>query len=176
LLAELRQHDPETYQKIDRQNPRRVLRAIEVIRLTGRSFSEQRAVWSNSETKEHGAEASRPVFALKRSSEDLRQRIERRVQNMFALGLVAETERLLTRGLEQNRTAMQAIGYRQVAEYLRGERSLEETILRVQRKTWQYAKRQMTWLKHQSQVEWKNLVADESEEAVATEMSKAIAG
>ena len=80
---------------------------------------------------------------------------------MFADGLVDETRRLLKHGLEQNKTAMQAIGYRQVVEHLRGERSLPETIELVKIKTRQFAKRQMTWFRRQLDLEWIELKPDE---------------
>jgi len=141
LLRELEKNDPVTFAKIDRQNPRRVVRALEVIRLSGRPFSAQRSRWdpklrtSNSE----------PFFGLTRSNDDLRARIDARVDAMFARGLALETERLLKRGLAENKTAMQAIGYRQALEHLRHERSLEEAIALVKLRTRQFAKRQMTW-------------------------------
>ena len=109
LLRELEQQDPATFQKIDRQNPRRVIRAVEVIRQTGRPFSAQRAEWQR-ETSNIQHSTSNAQFGLYRTSEDLRQRIDARVDEMFRRGLVAETEQLLQRGLAQNRTAMQAIG------------------------------------------------------------------
>src|SRR6185503_3972498 len=137
LLHELKQRDPATYECIDRQNPRRVVRALEVIRLTGRPFSDQRAAWRE------GSPAS-AVFALRRNPDDLRARIDARVDRMFQEGLVRETESLLGHGLEQNRTAMQALGYRQVVEHLRGVRPLADTIADVKRRTWQFARRQMT--------------------------------
>ncbi len=70
---------------------------------------------------------------------------------MFARGLVDETRELLKQGLEENKTAMQAIGYRQVVEHLRGERSLAETIELVKTKTRQFAKRQLTWFRAQKE-------------------------
>jgi tRNA dimethylallyltransferase len=73
---------------------------------------------------------------------------------MFRRGLVAETESLLQRGLAQNQIALQALGYRQVVEYLRGERSLPETIDLVKIRTNKFAKRQMTWFRHQMQLQW----------------------
>ena len=73
---------------------------------------------------------------------------------MFRRGLVAETEFLLQHGLAQNRTAMQALGYRQVAEYLRGERSLPDSIELVKARTRRFAKRQMTWFRRQLPVSW----------------------
>src|ERR1043166_4872963 len=121
LLAELARRDPATYQRIDRQNPRRVIRAIEVIRLTGKPFSQQRASWQQAtRDPEHAA----AFFGLNRPAADLRARIDARVEDMFRRGLVAETEALLKRGLAENRTASQALGYRQVMEHLRGERGL----------------------------------------------------
>ena len=153
LLAELERLDPVTFARIDRSNPRRVVRAVEVIRLTGKPFSEQRAAWNETA---RGADSGN-VFVLSRASEDLHARIHARVDEMFALGLVAETQQLLERGLEQNRTAMQAIGYRQVVEHLRGERSLAATVELVKIKTRQYAKRQKTWFRRQPNVKWLEL-------------------
>jgi tRNA dimethylallyltransferase len=121
-----------------------------VLRLTGRPISEQRAEWNP-------ADASRSVagfFCLLRDLDDLRHRIDARVDAMFARGLVEETRRLMELGLAENRTAMQAIGYRQVVEHIRGERSLAKTVDLVKIRTRQYAKRQMTWFRRQPRVTW----------------------
>ena len=150
LLAELRERDPAAYEKMDKQNPRRVIRAVEVIRLTGRKFSEQRAVWKS----EVGSRKSEVIFALTRKADDLRARITARVDAMFARGLVDETRELLKRGLAENKFALQAIGYRQVAEHLRGERDLAATIDLVKNRTWQFAKRQLTWFRRHGNCEW----------------------
>jgi tRNA dimethylallyltransferase len=150
LLRELELKDPQTFQGIDRKNRRRVVRALEVIRLSGKPFSAQRADWK----KEGGARKAELFFGFTRTGDDLRNRIDARVDEMFARGLVAETERLISQGLEQNRTALQAIGYRQVVEHLRSERSLADTIALVRRKTRHFAKRQMTWFRLQFRPEW----------------------
>lgn len=146
LLVELAAADPEMFARIDRSNPRRVVRAVEVIRTTGKPYSEQRSKW------EWGAVGV--WFGLARDRQDLFRRINARVDAMFAAGLVEETRELLQRGLEQNRTAMQAIGYRQVVEHLRGERDLQTTIDLVKQKTRQFAKRQGTWFRNQLQLRW----------------------
>src|SRR5688572_5853561 len=86
---------------------------------------------------------------------------------MFARGLVAETEHLLKCGLEKNQTAMQAIGYRQVVEHLRGERSLPETIELVKIRTRQFAKRQLTWFRRQMKLNWMELDSENFAEVVA---------
>ncbi len=152
LLRELHDRDPATFERIDRKNPRRVIRAVEVIRLTGQPFSAQRTGWTPPAAT---PPPPRPgLFGLLRDTADLHARIHARVDEMFAHGLVAETRALLERGLAQNPTAMQAIGYRQVVEHLRGERPLDETIELVKTKTRQFAKRQMTWFRRQLGVKW----------------------
>jgi tRNA dimethylallyltransferase len=140
LLAELRERDPETFARIDRNNTRRVIRAVEVIRLTGKPFSQQRT---------RTTATAVPFFVLQRDRADLHRRIEARVEAMFARGLIDETKRA-----SSNPAARQALGYRQVIEHLAGERSLEETVALVKLRTRQYAKRQLTWFRHQAQAEW----------------------
>jgi tRNA dimethylallyltransferase len=162
LLEEIRTRDPDTFQRIDQRNPRRVVRAVEVMRLTGKPFSAQRAAW-----RADAAPASQPIFGLTRPAADLRPRIDQRVDEMFARGLVAETERLLLRGLERNRTAMQALGYRQVVEHLRGEHALEETIALVKARTWAFARRQMNWFRNQMRIVWLEPAAEDSAATIA---------
>ena len=158
LLAELETSDPATFAAIDKQNARRVVRAIEVIRLTGKPFSAQRADWQPAAVDP--ALAAR-YFCLKREPADLHARINVRVDEMFQRGLVAETEHLLAHGLAENRTALQAIGYRQVVEHLRGERPLAETVELVKIRTRQFAKRQFTWFRAQPYINWLELKTDE---------------
>jgi tRNA dimethylallyltransferase len=182
LLRELEQSDPVTFTKIDRQNPRRVIRAVEVIRLTGKPFSAQRARWGeaadepkvgSSRRDDRTAQRAVPTcIGITRSAADLHARINVRVDKMFTTGLVEETRRLLGHGLEQNQTAMQAIGYRQVVEHLRGERSLPETIELVKIKTRQFAKRQMTWFRRQLKMEWIELKPDNSPEEMARRLTR----
>jgi tRNA dimethylallyltransferase len=162
LLNELRERDPEAYEKIDKQNPRRVIRAVEVIRLTGKKFSEQRAEWK----AESGKRKAERFFCFTRPAEDLHARINRRVDEMFSRGLVDETRELLKHGLAENKFAMQAIGYRQVVEHLRGERSLAETIELVKIKTRQFAKRQLTWFRRHGNCEWIELKPQDSAEEI----------
>ena len=171
LLRELEQRDPVTYERIDRQNPRRVVRALEVIRLTGRPFSQQRAAWPPLPTQCAIPETGARIFGLNRAPEDLHARIHARVDEMFARGLLDETRELLKHGLEQNPTALQAIGYRQVVEHLRGARPLADTIELVKIKTRQFAKRQLTWFRRQLSVEWIPVEARDEVHAVAQRVS-----
>ena len=187
LLRELAARDPKTYESIDRQNLRRVIRAVEVIRLTGKPFSQQRARSSaecrigttqgtdpsgSVQSAECRVQSAEGAFGLSRSLEDLRSRIDARVDEMFRRGLVAETAELLKQGLAENKTAMQALGYRQVAEHLRGERSLPETIELVKIRTRQFAKRQMTWFRRQAQLRWLEVGANESAATTAERLWK----
>jgi tRNA dimethylallyltransferase len=89
---------------------------------------------------------------------------------MFARGLVDETRELLQHGLAENKTAMQAIGYRQVVEHLRGERNLTETIELVKSRTRQFAKRQLTWFRRQLDPEWIELKPGEPLDNVSSKL------
>jgi tRNA dimethylallyltransferase len=178
LLAELRERDPEAFEKIDKQNPRRVIRAVEVIRLTGKKFSEQRAEWKPSslvapKLSDEGGNLHPPsshFFCFTRPAADVHTRINTRVDEMFAHGLVNETSDLLKHGLAENKFAMQAIGYRQVVEHLRGERSLAETIELVKTKTRQFAKRQLTWFRRHGDCEWIELKPGDSVESAMAKL------
>lgn len=168
LLAELADRDPRTYATVDRRNPRRVIRALEVLRGTGSPLGDRR--------REGGGGPGGPVVVLRRDAGDLRRRIEARVEAMFAGGLVEETRALLRRGLSLNRTATQAIGYRQVLEFFEGGRDLAATIALVKTKTWQYARRQMTWFRHQLPVRWCDVAEGESAATVAARVRAMLEG
>jgi tRNA dimethylallyltransferase len=182
LLRELAEQDPLTYEHIDRQNPRRVIRAVEVLRLTGKPPSEQRTGWGSKGEKarrEDGGEkmaGAERAFGLARDIVDLHRRIEVRVDDMFARGLVAETERLLQEGLAQNRTALQALGYRQVVEHLQGLRSLPETIALVKSRTHKFARRQRTWFRGQMRLQWVMLAPGEKAEMIVEKLRAALPG
>lgn len=183
LLRELEQRDPAAFAAMDRQNPRRVIRALQVIRLTGKPFSAQRAEWNEAVSASSrssgdggaGGAVTAPVpgfFCLSRPAADLHARINARVDEMFALGLVEETRRLLANGLERNITAMQAIGYRQVVEHLRGERSLTDTVELVKSRTRKFAKRQLTWFRKYANARWIELQPGTSPVGVADDFLK----
>ena len=151
LVAELQIKDPEAAKQVDLKNPRRVLRAIEVIRLTGRPYSEQRIGWNNVD------KAPQNLFCISRDVDVLNQRIHKRVDEMFNQGLVEETQTLIKKGLRNNRNACQALGYRQVLDLLDGKLDLENVVQQVKTKTRQFAKRQRSWFRNQMKckfLEW----------------------
>ncbi len=173
LCRELETRDPVTFRTIDLANPRRVIRAVEAIRLSGRPYSELRARWSTG--TDLASSTQGPVIGLARQPEDLRTRIDVRVDQMFAAGLVQETRGLLERGLERNRNAMQAIGYRQVLDHLRGLIGLDATIVLVKTKTRQFAKRQYTWFRRQPGIRWLALTPEETPASVAGRVLESVA-
>ena len=171
LLDELARRDWVTFDEIDVENRRRVVRAVEVIRITGRPFSPVRAEWP-----ERAPALAGRSFGIERPRAELVARIERRVDAMFAAGLVEETRQLLGKGLESNRTAMQAIGYRQVAEHLRGERGYRDTVEQVKVRTRQFAKRQGTWFRGQLDLRWIEIPPGETPALTARRIHALLAG
>jgi tRNA dimethylallyltransferase len=144
--------DPVGFEKIDRQNPRRLIRAIEVTMLTGQPFSAQRADWSNeSDFKKNTSETPKDItgIALQRDREELYQRIDQRVVQMFKSGVIEEVETLIKKSAP-GPTASQAIGFAEISSLLRGEITQPACIAAIQQKTRRYAKRQLTWLRSEN--------------------------
>lgn len=157
LLRELQSVDPTLAASIDPHNRRRLVRAVEIARLTGQPPSSFRTPWNPSTPS-----PATPILCLDRTPPDLHQRIDARVNAMFAQDLVGETRRLLDLPLPPNATALQAIGYRQVAAHLRGELPLAPTIDLVKQKTRQFVKRQRTFFRHQLPTHWLHVPPTES--------------
>ena len=150
LLEELRQVDPESAAKLHPADVKRILRALEVYRETGRSKSDH-----DRETRSLPKKYAPITIGLNyRDRADLRAAIDRRVDAMMAAGLAEEVRALLAAGVPPEATAMQAIGYKELAGALRGERSLEEAAEEVKLRSRQYAKRQLTWLRHLPDIHW----------------------
>ncbi|MBI4713697.1 tRNA (adenosine(37)-N6)-dimethylallyltransferase MiaA [Candidatus Uhrbacteria bacterium] len=145
LFLEYKQLDPEGAEVIDKENKRRVVRALEVTKLTGRPFSQQ-------QTKgEPKYDVHQIGIIVERSI--LNERINKRVDEMIADGLVDEVRSLSDKyGCEID--SMTGIGYRQICEFLEGKSTLAEAIEKVKKATRQYAKRQMTWFKRDSRIHW----------------------
>lgn len=150
LHAKLCEIDPESAAQIHPNNVRRVVRALEIYKRTGIPKSE----WDR-RTRETESPYEATVIGIERPREELYRRIDERVDRMIAAGLAEETAALAARGVfDRNRTAAQAIGYKEILPYLRGERSLAEAAETLKRATRHYAKRQMTWFRAKSYVRW----------------------
>jgi len=146
LHRRLVQVDPPTAQRLHPNDTRRIIRALEVFEQTGRPISHYQQQFARGLP----AEACR-VFVLDWPGEQLRWRIEARVDSMFRRGLVDEVRRLLALQRPMSRTARQALGYREVIEHLQGERSLAQTVELVKLHTWRFSRRQRTWFRSLSE-------------------------
>lgn len=146
LHNQLAQIDPESARRLHPNDSRRIIRALEVYETTGRRISELQRQFEVA----HRAEECR-VFVLQWPPGILRRRIDARVDRMFAAGLVAEVQRLLSASLPMGRTARQALGYREVLAHLEQGVPLERTIELVKVHTWQMARRQHTWFRSLSE-------------------------
>jgi tRNA dimethylallyltransferase len=158
LFEELQRLDPQTAVRIDRQNPRRLVRALEVFHQTGRPISELQKEWIDGEPKKEVA----PIIGLNRVREDLHARIEERIDEQIAAGWVGEVRRLMELGLEKNATALQAAGYRELVAHLHGELPLDEAVTLIKTHTRQLAKRQLTWFRREPQLQWLEIGRGES--------------
>lgn len=142
--------DPARAEKLAPGDKKRLVRALEVFRLTGETITAH----DERSRREPPRYTSMKVALDFTERERLYERIDRRAAQMFADGLADEVRGLLAAGLSERCTAMQAIGYKETAAYLRGETSLDEAIERVQRESRRYAKRQLTWLRREEGVRW----------------------
>ena len=143
----LQAEDPEAAESIHPNNLKRVIRAVEYRRLTGRSI-----VAANREQQETDSPYNFAYFVLTLPREELYARIDRRVDEMFAEGLVKEVMRLRESGLDRGSTALQAIGYKEVIEALDGRCTMAEARAAVKLGTRHYAKRQLTWFRRERNV------------------------
>lgn len=148
MFARLEKLDPAAALAIDRANLRRIIRALEVIEITGKPFT------ANLPREESIRYPDARQFGLVMNREDLSDRIDVRVNAMFDQGLVAEVQKLVADGLLQGRTAQRALGYAQVISYLNGDISLDAAIEETKRATRQYARRQETWFSRDARITW----------------------
>lgn len=145
LLAELQQLDPVYFQQVDRQNPQRVVRALEVSLYTGRPYSSFR----------RRGFKKRPFHTIKigldRPREELYQRINERMDQMVEEGLFEEARELYP---YKNLNALQTVGYKEVFGYLEGRYDKDEAIRLLKRNSRRYAKRQLTWFRKDQEFAW----------------------
>ncbi|HVF70316.1 MAG TPA: tRNA (adenosine(37)-N6)-dimethylallyltransferase MiaA [Chthoniobacterales bacterium] len=154
LFRGLSSLDSQAAAKIDRQNRRRLIRAVEVCLLTGQPFSNQRADWDHVSAAEG--------ILLCRDRDDLYRRINERVDQMFEAGVVQEVRGTTNVGP----TAEKTLGLREIRALIAGEISQAECIARIQQATRRYAKRQLTWFRRQTNFPSLNLSAHRPSEAI----------
>lgn len=145
LCEELRRLDPEYYEIVDRQNPRRVVHALEICTMTGKTYTSFRR-------RERRQRPFRIVkIALNRPREELYERINRRVDQMMSDGLLDEARALYPK---KELNALNTVGYKELFDYLDGRWPLEEAVERIKGNTRRYARKQLTWYKKDKQIRW----------------------
>lgn len=145
LTEELRERDPAYWAQVDRQNPARVLRALEVCRSTGRPYSELRT----GERRSRNFEIQKVGVDMPR--EELYERINRRVELMMEQGLEAEARRVYPL---RHLNSLQTVGYKELFQYFDGEITREEAVELIKRNSRRYAKRQLTWFRRDEAIRW----------------------
>jgi len=139
--------DPEAAKKIHPNDKKRIIRALEVYELTGKPISKLQG----SRFKVLG---SSKIIGLNLPREKLYERIDARVDSMFKKGLVDEVKELLSKGYSNGLNSMQALGYKEVIDYLENKYSYDEMVALLKQKTRNFARRQMTWFRRFDKVEW----------------------
>jgi tRNA dimethylallyltransferase len=156
LCEELRQRDPEYYEIVDKQNPRRVVHALEICVMTGKPYSSFRK-------QEKKARPFRIVkIGLTRPREELYKRINRRVDKMMKEGLFEEAQQMYPK---RELNALNTVGYKEMFEYMKGKWTLHEAVERIKGNTRRYARKQLTWYKKDEQIRWFH--PDDKEEIIS---------
>ena len=150
LLGELAQIDPETAARLHPNDAKRIIRALEVWLTNGKTITQH-----NAETQSLPPRYDALILTLDfERREDLRARIDRRVDQMMADGLAHEVRSLLDSGVPERCTAMQAIGYKEMISAIRGQTPLDEAVEQIKLRSRQYAKRQRTWFRRNPEAKW----------------------
>ena len=145
----LREIDPKSAEMIHANNVKRVIRAIEYYRQTGKKISEH-----NEEERQKESPYNFAYFVLMDNRGHLYERIEKRIDIMLNEGLLEEVKALKEEGYTKNMVSMQGIGYKEILDYLNGESTLEEAVYILKRDTRHFAKRQITWFRRERDVIW----------------------
>ena len=145
LCEDLRRLDPEYYEIVDKQNPRRVVHALEICTMTGQTYTSFR----RREKRERPFRIIK--IGLNRPREELYARINQRVDEMMANGLLEEVKTMYPK---RSLNALNTVGYKELFDYLDGRWPLEEAVERIKGNTRRYARKQLTWYKKDNQIRW----------------------
>ena len=148
LYEEAKKIDEEAIKKISKADKKRILRILEIYHATGKNKTEQEI-----QSKQKEVEYDYKVFALNWDREELYTRINKRVDIMIEKGLIEEVKKIIKK-YNEFPTAMQALGYKEVVQYLNGNCTREEMIEKIKMETRRYAKRQLTWFRKNKQTIW----------------------
>jgi tRNA dimethylallyltransferase len=160
LVRELHEIDPVAYESIDIKNPRRVIRALEIIKSSGKPLDEARG-------KERNEEFDFKIVGLRRNRECLKERIRLRTFSMIHSGWLDEVRELMKQGYPEDSPAMTGIGYMELRQHINGEITMDYAIERIIIRTRQYAKRQMTWFNAQDYIKWVDVNSADNSNGIA---------
>ncbi len=141
--------DPEGASKIKVGDRKRIIRALEVYHLTGKTIT-----WHNEQSKSVPSPYNTTIFAIDTDRELLYDKINRRVDIMIEAGLVDEVKNIMDMGIQRDTTSMQAIGYKEIVDYLEGYITFDEAIDKIKQGSRRYAKRQLTWFRRNEKIHW----------------------
>ncbi|MHB1686245.1 MAG: tRNA (adenosine(37)-N6)-dimethylallyltransferase MiaA [Ignavibacteriaceae bacterium] len=164
LYSELLKVDPESAAKMLPQNWKRIIRALEVFHLTGKPIGFHQ--------KEHKRQTDFKFvqFGLNWERSILYTNIDRRVDEMIALGLVEETKNILEKGFDKNLNSLNTVGYKEIISFLDGNISLDRAVELIKRNTRRFAKRQLTWFRADDRIIWMNIKSQKDLENIAEEI------
>jgi len=163
LHAELARIDPRAALRIDPNDRRRIIRALEVHRSTGRAISDLQRQWDTGRMRYDCT-----FVGLRRDKTDLHRRINARVKRMIDAGLAEEVEALLAEPAGLSDQAARAVGYAEMIAHLRGDMTLPETVERIKINTRRLARKQRTWHRRFRDVHWIDLAPDDTTEKIAS--------
>lgn len=163
--------DPQSYKKLHPNDLRRAIRAMEVYRHTGKPIS-----YFQEESKKQPPRYNYAFIMLSMDRARLYERIEQRVDIMLQQGLVEEVKGLLDMGYSSSLNSMQALGYKEISSYLRGDITLEEATRILKRDTRHYAKRQLTWFRRDQRLYWLEMDSFYKKEHILENIIRYIAG
>ncbi|MBL7072033.1 MAG: tRNA (adenosine(37)-N6)-dimethylallyltransferase MiaA [Candidatus Omnitrophica bacterium] len=167
LYERLRVIDPVYAKRIHQNDLRRIVRALEVYKLTGKPISEKQRERAGIED-----EYDVRIFIVNREREKLYERIDERVENMFNAGIINEVKRLRKRRI--SKTAKAALGYSEISDHINGKWALDETKELIKKHTRRYAKRQLTWFRREEGAGWFDLTTKKSETVLVNKLAKEI--
>ena len=148
----LKKVDFNSYEKININDRKRIIRALEIYELTGKTMSE-----NNKNFRKPNDKYDIVLIILNMDRSKLYERINHRVDKMISLGLISEVENLLSRGFGKELQSMQAIGYKEIIMYINNVISLDEAIAKIKQGSRNYAKRQLTWFRRYDNANWINI-------------------
>ncbi|MGB7604415.1 MAG: tRNA (adenosine(37)-N6)-dimethylallyltransferase MiaA [Lutisporaceae bacterium] len=152
LYNMLKDIDPDSYSRLHKNDTRRVIRALEVHKFTGKTIT-----YFQEESKKVPARYDYAFVGLTMDRQKLYDRINKRVDIMLDKGLIDEVQRLLDMGYSRELVSMQALGYKEIVQYLMDEITLEEAVFILKRDSRHYAKRQLTWFRRDERIQWFNI-------------------